>query len=50
MIKGEIGTDCRVIGEVVPPGEGLRVLLPGGVKLPVTAVIAGWDHFAVTGR
>jgi thiamine-monophosphate kinase len=46
LVEDQTGTPLTVIGEIRPPAEGRRLVLPGGAERRLTA--AGWDHFRPT--
>ncbi|MGA2111120.1 MAG: thiamine-phosphate kinase [Anaerolineales bacterium] len=42
-ITQETGTPVSIIGEILPPGEGMQLVLPDHSSVPLEA--RGWDHF-----
>jgi len=42
-VEDATGTRTSVIGEIVPPEEGIQLIYPGGERVPLTK--SGWDHF-----
>jgi thiamine-monophosphate kinase len=45
-VERETGTTVSIIGEIVPPAEGRRLVLPGGQDIPLD--VQAWQHFSAS--
>lgn len=47
-VERETGTAVSIIGEILPPAEGRRLVLPSGHDIPLS--VQAWQHFSAAGK